>query len=461
MFDSTERIIKDLVEKKDSIIPIIGNDMIVYKPTETSKEILLQEHILEHFSEGKHIDPRKLNAMKKQSYYGMSVFSKEDSYFIDDYCRYIKQGLKERKIRLKEKLLDFLKEFNFPIIITTICFDIIEQELRDMGIKYSSARYVPKNPRIVTKDNSLVNKDLPNRCIYHIFGIAEDAQDWVFDEEQLLFFLKSLNDINCGAIGLANHIKNHRLRLLVLGCNLPDWLFRFLWCPIQEKSNGKTKQGYWLNKEMPNASFEDFLEEIRYTPAEEIEDILSKATKQLVYEREATINNIQNTNNRIEHYDIFLSYASEDRSIVDRIYDILHNQHHLSVWFDDRGEGEINIGDPYWENIKEGIEKSTHFMPIITEHYLEKSIGTSNLNKETEMAYDFYIQNKDNLKRNYSIPIIIKGECFRRQSINSTLIEDLGKLDVIHKEFFTGIKSVEYNSIDEKTFNSINWENIL
>lgn len=62
-------------------------------------------------------------------------------------------------------------------------------------------------------------------------------------------------------------------KLFIHGCNLPNWLFRFLWQPTQtgRNSNLKTTQGYWINKEKPEDSFENFLKK-KNLSADELND---------------------------------------------------------------------------------------------------------------------------------------------------------------------------------------------
>ncbi len=469
MAEEREWIVDNLIDNKNLIIPIIGNDMLVYKDEKTSEEIILQQHVVEYFADKDRIDSRKLSSMKNQEYYGMSVLSKECKYFIDNYRRYLKQEYSAGRISLKSSVLNFLKTFEFPVILTTNCFDFLEQELRKEGLSYPTLCYAPqkRNDKNGTEINA--NVDMPDKCVYHIFGLAEDAQDWVHSEDGLFFFLRSLNSKDNGAGGLANYIERNKKRILALGCNLPDWLFRLLWYPIQKKDNNNDEiKGYWLYEETLNSSFEDFLEDINYLSNEEVEEILVSTTKKLEKEKNDTREIVHEKNIKAEHFDVFLSYASEDRQLVDVIYEILHGKHRLSVWFDDRGEGEISIGDPYWNNIKEGICKSDHYMPIITESWMEKNLGNSNLKRETDLVKDYYLQktnngeNKENLKTNYSLPIVVKGEQFRGKAIFETdLIQDLSKNNILPKDLFFEIKSGEFDINNIKLFDNKDWTNIM
>lgn len=470
MAEDRDWIIENLVDNKNLIIPIIGNDMFVYKETEMAKEVVLQQHVVDYFTKKEIIDERKLTSMRNQEYYGMSVLSKS-KFFIDNYRKYLKKEYSAGRITLKRSVLDFIKSFKFPIILTTCCFDFLEKELLKEGLVYPSLSYIPQKRNDGDKSDVYLNARMPEKCIYHFFGLAEDGQDWVHNENGLFYFLRSLNSSDYGATGVANYIERNNKRLLALGCNLPDWLFRFLWYPIQKKDNSKTNdeiQGYWLLDEPPSASFEDFLEDINYLSNEEVEDILIEASKKLKLQEKGNIEAIHGENLKANHYDIFLSYASEDRSTIENIYNILHNVQGLSVWFDDRGESEINIGDPYWENIKDGISKSDHYMPIITEAWLEKHFQDSNLKIETNLIYNYYLKNTDNgkqpenLKVNYCLPIVVRGEKFRGQDIiENGLIEQFGENSIIPKELFYKRKSGEYDSVNIDLFKNKDWINII
>ena len=47
-----------------------------------------------------------------------------------------------------------------------------------------------------------------------------------------------------------------------------------------------------------------------------------------------------------EHFDVFISYASEDRQIATAIFEALKNIN-VKAWFDDKGKSEITPGSPY------------------------------------------------------------------------------------------------------------------
>ena len=231
-------------------------------------------------------------------------------------------------IKLKEEVLDFLVTFNFSIIITTVCFDIIEQQLRGKIEDYKSIWYR------LNKENIT----LPTRCVYHIFGQAKDGSKWVSDEDLLLSFLLSHNHNDYGAKGLTDYLKENEKKLLALGCNLPNWLFRFLWQPTQTGRIGsmKTTQGYWINKEKPEDSFENFLKKKNFSADEQVKEILEDATKSL---QEELLREAEERSAEIdaeEHFDVFISYASEDRQVATVIFEALRNMN-VKAWFDDRG----------------------------------------------------------------------------------------------------------------------------
>lgn len=451
-------IINDLVKKRNLIVPIIGEDTIVYREKISAKEIPFQEFIFQEFQKKYpqvSIDDSVLTSMKDRGYYGLSLLSQfynEQGRFLDDFMEFVSNN--ESCIKLKDEVLDFLVTFNFPIIITTICFDIIEQQLMGMIESYKPVWYRLNNDNKISLDN--------RRCVYHIFGQAKDGSKWVYDEDMLLSFLLSHNHKEYGATGLMDFLKENEKKLFVLGCNLPNWLFRFLWQPTQtgRNNNLKTTQGYWINKETPDDSFENFLKKKNFSANEQVKEILVDATRLLQEElqrQEAERHSMIDTE---EHFDVFISYASEDREIATKIFDALENLH-VKAWFDDRGRGDISPGYPYWEKIKNGIKSSAHFMPIITGNWIHKLTNTSPLKEETYLVRDWLAEcRKDEvnnrLKVNYSIPVIIQGSVYNDESITNEYVEQATRW-FLPKILFDKIEMITFDEKDYSIFEKIEW----
>ena len=445
-----------MVKKRNSIVPIIGEDMIVYKRKGSGEEIPFQEFIFNEFQKKyPHvtIDDATLTSMKERGYYGLSLLSQfynEQGRFLDDFMDFVSKNAS--CIKLKDEVLDFLVTFNFPVILTTICFDILEQQLKGKIESYKSIWYR------LNKENST----LPSRCVYHIFGQAKDGSKWVSDEDLLLTFLLSHNHKEYGATGLTDFLKENEKKLFVLGCNLPNWLFRFLWQPTQvgRNSNLKTTQGYWINKEKPEDSFENFLKKKNFSADEQVKEILVDATKLMQEELKCEEEERNSMIDAEEHFDVFISYASEDRQVASDIFEALKNLN-VKAWFDDRGKGEITPGHPYWEKIKSGIKHSAHFMPIITGNWMHKLTNTSSLKEETYMVRDWLAEcrkegTNNYLKANYSIPVIIQNSIYNDEPITNEYVEQASRW-FLPKSLFDKIDMITFDEKDYSVFEKIEW----
>ena len=197
--EETRRIIiNDMVNKRNSIVPVIGDDTVVYKEKGTGREIPFQEFIVREFQRKYphvKVSDDVLLSMKERGYYGLSLLSQyynEQGRFLDDFMEFVSKN--QACIQLRDEVCNFLVTFNFPIIVTTLCFDLIERQLVGKVESYKSIWYR------LNKENST----LPTRCVYHIFGQAKDGSKWVSDEDLLLTFLLSHNNKENGATGLTN-----------------------------------------------------------------------------------------------------------------------------------------------------------------------------------------------------------------------------------------------------------------
>lgn len=71
-------IISDLVKKRNSIVPVIGEDTIVYYDEGTGREIPFQEFIFYEFQKKYPrvvVDDVAFTSMKERGYYGLSLLS--------------------------------------------------------------------------------------------------------------------------------------------------------------------------------------------------------------------------------------------------------------------------------------------------------------------------------------------------------------------------------------------------
>ena len=97
--EETRRIIiNDMVKKRNSIVPIIGEDTIVYKDKGTSEEIPFQEFLFNEFQKKYPrviVDDVALTSMKERGYYGLSLLSQyynEQGRFLDDFMDFVSKN---------------------------------------------------------------------------------------------------------------------------------------------------------------------------------------------------------------------------------------------------------------------------------------------------------------------------------------------------------------------------------
>lgn len=412
---------QDIHDYRDIIIPIIGDNCFVYKSG--NKEMPLQEFIVNTLVNQQQVilNEDLLTRMKTGGYFGLTLlkkhcYSNSESKFKRDYKRTIENN--NDNIHLNETIKNFLRAYNFPVIVTTVCFRLIEKEL----LQYKSISYPS-----VSGNREKLNEN--ERTVYHIFGLAANGAKWVTGEDDLLNFVHDLHGE--AATDLKQYIKatNKIKALFVIGCNLPDWLFRFFLYPMADIKNNE--MGYFLSPaDNIEYSFMSFLDDIsyEYDVNANLENVLIRATDLC---KTDNVNHL----NRIPHgkeHDIFISYASENRELVRGIRDILKNQYGLNVWLD-----EMQIKDGNYEyRIIKGIENSSYFMPIVTKEYIRKhrivdepyqtiddivnDNGLEFVQMETLIAEKY---RKEHQRIAYSLPIVISSPMGDFGTLNFEMIE--------------------------------------
>ncbi len=430
-----KKIIDNLIEMRDVVVPILGED-IFYISGENASRQSIHEYLLECFiSEygDENLTEEDCKVIVKGDYYGLSKLERcFPADFETDYRCYMRAAHRTGRIHIDETIKEFLTAFQFPLVITTSAFGFLEEMLTP--VRYFTRVYSPKGSNVKGFDAS-------EPTVYHIFGTIADGGEWVYDEDRLLEFLHALNNTDTSSIALKHYIDSKNCRLMAIGCNLPDWLFRFLWYPIKSTVNdSKQKKGYWINSRDNTDSFNDFLDNIKFYNAKEVRDLLAHAVSELKVQKNDAPEAADS------RYDAFISYASEDKPVAQKIFDLLTAKGY-KIWFDKDGVGKIEAGSNYMKRIEAGLANSDFYIPIITGNFITKVLNPeSNLKKEVDMARN-NLKSKPEIPDRYSVPIIIEGSKFNDEVITNAFVEGMTRF-ILPKQLFYHINMYTFAPAD-------------
>ena len=343
--------INQLSNGLNNIIPVVCDDMFEYVNPNNVCSTSINEFVCDAL--GVKVNSKLYKTIRNNFYYGMSL-SKEKASGIYNA---IEKAVNEQQIRLKECVRDFLVKGDFPLIVTTFAFPIIEKCIEESGNEVKSEYYNIDS----RNDIPLVFGKVYNKYVYHVFG-GERFDRWVYNEQTLLQHMYALQNADAGAKNLTSYIcptDKPMKQLLVMGSILPDWLFRFLVYPIYQDKL-QSVGGFWISAQNTAQELKHFLIRNEYRLSE-ASDSIPNILRQAVEGR-----NMGETKCS-KHY-IFVSYKrDEEDNRIGRVIELLRL--YGQVWVD--FEKVADAGNPYWKNIKEGIRKCDVFIPLVTDKYID------------------------------------------------------------------------------------------
>ena len=221
--------------------------------------------------------------------------------------------------------------------------------------------------------------------IFQLLGKASSVPEYAVCENDLLEFLHALQDKQRQPANLFDALRDNHL--LLLGCGFSDWLARFFLRTARGKdlsqdrnrldiiADGRSEKEPSLamflstvsgDSRVSNMAAGAFTEKLAKLWQEKQE----KQEKQKKQSENPQCNvSIPDSHNRVagpRNGDVFLSYASEDRAIAEKLAEGLR-QYKLSVWFD---KNELEAGDAWANRIERGIEQCALFLPVISRESL-------------------------------------------------------------------------------------------
>lgn len=295
----------------------------------------------------------------------------------DLYSR-LRSVFKDVPLRPGECLRQLARVRHFRLYLTTTPDAALEQALREERTDEGGVDVLAYNPNHA-QDLPGPMSELTRPLVYHLLGRLSSAPEYVISEEDQIEFLCALQQESKRPPQLLDELKEHHL--LLLGCNLPDWLSRFL-LRITKGSRLSAQRSAseiladntaahdpglvvfmrnfsYRTRFYPDGGAREFVRELarRYAERHPLRAPGPRPPESPPGEAEPPLTGLTMSPGAI-----FLSYAKEDLEIAQRLRTALEAKG-LEVWFD---KAMLQWGDAWNARIQRNIGACSLFLPVIS-----------------------------------------------------------------------------------------------
>lgn len=274
-------------------------------------------------------------------------------------------------------LKELLEERCFRTIVTTAYDPFLEIFLNDLwhnhynilNINTKDTNYIKKDISPMEIEPNEFNRTIP--MLYYAFGKAE--------------YKNLSSNVSCGQFAATDNGKMEivstwlgsqaplnfirhlsKKRILAIGCNFDDWLFRFFWYMLKKDicllSKGEVVFDYNDEKDV---SLKSYLSSQKIEVFDDARVFMKDLINAIQKVRQEDIDNLKKGNNdrlmTLGDKGVFISYAHEDFWIVNKIYKKLKEKG-LNIWMDVR----LEAGDLYDKRINDAIKQCQVFVPVLS-----------------------------------------------------------------------------------------------
>lgn len=391
--------------EKEEVILVLGDELSMLNVQ--GKKILLRDYLLNQL----------VDALNDEEAESSKIVKREDVTSFSDISYESMKGQWQRipsdpytettevlsnissKLYDTDALKKLLSIENFKTILTTGFDDVIYSVLEDIYGKDSLLRL-----RYIRRSNG---EDIPQktdkRILYHMFGKASsERHSFVLSEDDLLEYILFWVDQNYRPKELSNRLSDKYI--LVIGCNYPNWLFRFFFHSLKHTSLLKgvsVDNGIVADHDL-DPELISFLRRMETSVHEDAINFINELCERWGKRNSSNPTAVEDDNS--DEAEAFISYASEDYDTVAEIVEIFKDLGYNKIWFD---KEKLEGGDKYETLIKYKIEKARCFIPILSPN-TEKSDGGRFFRKEwkwAKNAEESHFGTEDNFIR----PVLIDG----------------------------------------------------
>ena len=363
------------------VVPIIGDEF--FYVLEDGKEINVTDFLVRKLSSRFNVNDSFIDFSSIADAIELENFINHKIRFINsqtDIYYEISQILQSERIYVRESLCRLIEINKFPLILTTSFIPGIEQLLSQKGGECMALSY----ERSADSDIPPIGLSGGKTVIYYLFGrCSRIKKSYMVTEEDLLEYIHLWHETDARPPRLAKYLANKFL--MVLGCNYPNWLFKFFWHSIRnfslippankaDKIMEIMQAIVSVDQVKDDADLERFLSRIHTSIYQNsgtfIQELIDHwdsfaLTTNTEFEYKTNAEELTPDNTSV---DVFISYASEDRQVASRLAEMLRNLG-ASVWFDKR---ELTLSDKYENEITSAIARAKRFMPVLSRTTLKE-----------------------------------------------------------------------------------------
>lgn len=328
---------------KGNVIPVLGQELFTL--TVEGREVPLREYILQKMRERLGVEDEVSDFAELSYEYNMRAWDRIQSEPYYETTR-ILQEISGLEVEFLPELQELLSIEKFRLVLST-SFD-------DMALKVMESFWGKGKVKRLSYEKRSCKEDiddLSKPCLYQMFGKASAVpHEFVLTEDDLLEFLHYWLDENYRPKRLSNVLREKYL--LVIGCNYPNWLFRFFFHSLKfsSRSSAADKVGMLADSRL-DKNLVDFLARMNAGVHEDVRAFIRELVK-----RWKTFQGVG------DKKEIFISYASEDFEQARKIAETFQELG-VAVWFDKKS---LEPGDAYEAMIKQNIQESKIFVPVLS-----------------------------------------------------------------------------------------------
>ncbi len=282
------------------------------------------------------------------------------------------------EVRPPEALLQLARIRPLKLFVTTTFDPLLQRALDEVRFGGQPRTRVLAYAPTAVQDLDRPIKELDGPLVFHLFGRISAVPDYAVTEEDILEIIHSLQSENRRPDLLLDELGSHQL--LFLGVRLPSWLARFFLRVAKRErlwlARGKTDivADERLREDPGLVAFlQRFSSRTKVYQGGGAADLVAELSRRWSEKHPATeaapepapAEQVRGPL-EMEPGAVFLSYASEDRPLVEALRQELESAG-VDVWFD---RDALQGGDDYEAKIKRNIESCSLFVPILSRHTL-------------------------------------------------------------------------------------------